>query len=504
MALLPITPPAGIVKNGTDYANKGRWVDGDLVRFENGYLKPIGGWTKLRNTALDGAVIGLYSYMDNVGTPILAVGTTQKVYVLYENTWTDITPTGFVNDENNNPLGYGAYNWGVEDYGDERSQSGLPLDQGHFSFDNWGEILVFTFSDDGKIYQWNPDSGPGGTPDTIATAVTNAPTGNQSVVVTNERHLVAIGSSDDPRLVAWSGRERNTVWTPTAINTAGDLIIPTGGRALYGIKYKSDVMIFSDTGLNRMYYTGAPFIYGIADAGQNCAAASRRSVVSTGNFLAWMGDNCFYIYDGVVQELACDVHDYVFDNLNLQGIKSCWGGHNSDFNEIWWGFPTGDQQYLPNRYVIWNYKQNSWSIGTLERGAWIDKGAFDHPIAGTSDGFVYEHEVGTISQSPGATGKIPFCESGPLEIGNGDRLMQVNQIIPDEEANTLPGVTLSFKGKFTPLGAVTDFGDFTFESDGYTDARFCARQLTLRVEGSKTQDFQVGSIRIDAKPRGKR
>ena len=42
MALVEITPPAGIVKNGTDYANKGRFVDGDLVRFENGYLKPLG------------------------------------------------------------------------------------------------------------------------------------------------------------------------------------------------------------------------------------------------------------------------------------------------------------------------------------------------------------------------------------------------------------------------------------------------------------------------------
>ena len=48
MALIEITPPAGIVKIGTDYANKGRFVDGDLVRFENGYLKPLGGWTLFR------------------------------------------------------------------------------------------------------------------------------------------------------------------------------------------------------------------------------------------------------------------------------------------------------------------------------------------------------------------------------------------------------------------------------------------------------------------------
>ena len=49
MALVQITPPAGIIKNGTDYANKGRFVDGDLVRFENGYLKPLGGWTFFRS-----------------------------------------------------------------------------------------------------------------------------------------------------------------------------------------------------------------------------------------------------------------------------------------------------------------------------------------------------------------------------------------------------------------------------------------------------------------------
>ena len=211
MALFPITPPAGIVTNGTDYANKGRWVDGDLVRFENGYLKPIGGWEKLKAKALDGAIIGLDGYKDNAGNNVLGVGTRQKVYVLYNNVWTDITPTGFVNDASDDPLGFGAYTYGSEDYGDARSQSGLVLQAGYFSFDNWGEDLVFTFSKDGKIYKWRPNSG--GTADTIATVVTNAPTGNLSTLVTNERHLVAIGSANDPRTVAWTNREDRNKWT---------------------------------------------------------------------------------------------------------------------------------------------------------------------------------------------------------------------------------------------------------------------------------------------------
>ena len=90
----------------------------------------------------------------------------------------------------------------------------------------------------------------------------------------------------------------------------------------------------------------------------------------TGNFLAWMGENAFYIYDGTVKYHA--MADYVFDNLNVPGKGACWGGHNSNFNEIWWGFPSGDTR-PHNKYVIWNYAQNVWSIGELDRGCWIDQ-----------------------------------------------------------------------------------------------------------------------------------
>ena len=82
--------------------------------------------------------------------------------------------------------------------------------------------------------------------------------------------------------------------------------------------------------------------------------------------------------------------------------------------------------------------------------------------------------------------------------------MQVNQIIPDSEAGTLPGVTLGFKGRNTPLGPETDFGKFTFENDGYSDARFSARQVALEITGDANQDFEVGDIRLDIKQRGRR
>ena len=504
MALLPITPPPGIVTNGTAYSNKGRWTDGDLVRFQNGNLRPIGGWEKLKSTALTGTPTALFTYSDNAGNPILAVGTRQKVYVLTTNTWYDITPSGFVTDASNDPLGFGAYNYNVEDYGDARSQSGLLFNTTSFSFDNWGEYLIFCSASDGKIYQWRPHGGGTNTPDAAGTAITNAPTGNLGVVVTNERHILAIGSGGDPRKIAWSSREALTTWTAAATNTAGDLQVPTGGRVIGAVKWQTDVILFTDTGIARLYYTGQPFVYGIQDAGTNCKAISTRGIVSAGNFLAWMGENSFFVFDGSVKEIPCEVHDYIFDDLKYSYRKTIAGGHNSNFYEIWWFFPSTDS-LKPNKYVIWNYLDNSWSIGSMDRGCWVDQGTFDYPISCSNDGFVYQHESVVLNNSPSLGTSVPFAQSGPIEIGNGDRCVQVNQIIPDSEANTLPGVTLSFKGKFTPLGPETDFGSFTFDSaDGYTDARFTARQVQMKVTGETTQDFEVGAIRLDLRNRGRR
>ena len=507
MALVTITPPAGIVKNGTEYANKTRWVDGNLVRFENGFLKPIGGWEKLFNTALTGTPIGMYAYTDNSGNKVLGIGTREKIYVLYQDVLYDLTSSitspAYNDDSGLDPLGYGAGLYGKENWGSIRSgtgtagPSGLSFLTKSFSFDNFGENLLICSASDGRVFQWSPSS-----PSTVST-LSNAPTNNTAVVVTNERHVVCIGAGGDSRKIQWSERENSTSWTAAANNTAGDLQIATGGQAHYAVKYRGDIIIFTDVGINRLYYVGAPFTYGIAEAGTNCKAISRRCIVQAGEFLTWMGENSFFIYDGSVREIKSDVHDFVFDDLHtLYRLTTC-GGHNQKHNEVWWFFPSGTSQ-TPNKYVIWNYLDNVWSVGELSRNCWIDEGAFDFSLAADNNNQILQHDFGTLFNSPDLGTTQPFCETGPLEIGQGDRLAQVNQILPDEKTTTLPAVTLSFKGRNTPLGAETDFGSFSFATDGYTDARFTARQIQMKVTGDTDQAFQLGNVRADIKQRGKR
>ena len=44
MPIIPIELPPGMMRNGTPYAARGRWVDGNFVRWHDGSLRPIGGW----------------------------------------------------------------------------------------------------------------------------------------------------------------------------------------------------------------------------------------------------------------------------------------------------------------------------------------------------------------------------------------------------------------------------------------------------------------------------
>ena len=145
-----------------------------------------------------------------------------------------------------------------------------------------------------------------------------------------------------------------------------------------------------------------------------------------------------------------------------------------------------------------------WDIGTLSRGCFIDEGVFDYSIAADPDGYVFYHEKGNLFNSFGLGAAEPYATSGAIELGNGDNYIHAKQILPDSESNTLPGVTLSFDGKFTPLGETFNFGSFTFESDGYTDCRFSGRQVMLTVTGSTTENWRLGNIRLDVQKQGRR
>jgi hypothetical protein len=508
MPLLPIDLPPGVVRNGTTYQLRGRWYDSNLIRWKNGQMQPIGGWERIIQTPFTGKVRGLLGWRDNDSRRWAAVGTSNELHIFNNEQFAEITPedslTPFPAGRDNSiyGLGWGSGHYGQEAYGTARSASGLLLEAAHWSLDNWGENLIACAPHEGNIYEWVPPP-DNSTPVSQAQLIANAPIANRGIVVTEERHLVALGADGDPRRIAWSDQEDNTVWEPSATNAAGDLQLVTNGLVMCARRMPGQVLIWTDQDLHKMTYQGPPFFYGIERVGGGCGIIGPNAHMAFGNIAVWMSDKGFFSYDGVINPLESDVQDYVFNDINVfQGVKVT-AAHYAELGEIWWFYPSANS-VENNRYVIWNYRENHWAIGQLDRTAWLDAGVFTYPLAAGADNHIYEHEKGWTANGATRVGQI-YAKSAPIELGQGDQVMSVRQILPDGCPNTPTCTRVSFEVQQTPLGPATTYGPYTFSRpDGYADARFTGRQAEMTVEATQDAPFRFGRIRLDAVPGGGR
>jgi hypothetical protein len=306
--------------------------------------------------------------------------------------------------------------------------------------------------------------------------------------------MFALGAGGNPRKVQWCDQENNTVWTPAGDNQAGDYELATPGTLIAGKRVKGINLLFTDVDVHTAQYVGAPFVYGFEKAGSGCGLISAQSVAAIDTAAIWMSKSGFWIYDGYVKPLPSEVSDYVSGNMNFSQSSKVYAVHNSQFGEIWWYYPSSGSNENDS-YVTYNYREQHWNIGTLARTAGTDAGVFANPLAVSTDGFIYEHEVGFAYDSASL-----YAESGPVQLGNGDNIMSVRQVIPDEQ--TLGEAVVSFKTRNYPTGTQSTFGPYTAANP--TDVRFAARQVNMKVTGAVLADWRIGVMRLDAVPSGKR
>jgi len=356
--------------------------------------------------------------------------------------------------------------------------------------DSFGQFLVACSSTDGKVYEWQLN------PSTKAAVVANAPVSNRAILVTEERFLMCLGAGGNPRLVQWSDRENNTVWTPAATNEAGSLELQTTGRIQCGVRVQNQALILTDIDAHVATYSGPPYVFGIERIGTSCGIVSTQAVAVVDKGAVWMGSRSFYTYSGgAVSEVNCEVADYVFSDINHSQISKVAAVSNANFGEIWWFYPSANSNEN-NRYVVFNYNDNTWAIGVLARTSGVDAGVYRQPIiASATDKKLYEHEIGFNYD-----GGEPFAESGPIIMGNGDNVMSVTQMIPDEK--TQGDVDATFKTRFYPNDVERSFGPFNMANP--TSLRFTGRQVRIRIEGVNADDWRVGINRLEVIQGGRR
>jgi hypothetical protein len=248
-----------------------------------------------------------------------------------------------------------------------------------------------------------------------------------------------------------------------------------------------------------------------------------------------MGNDKFYIYSGRVDTLPCTLRQYIFDNLNRNQKQIFFAGSNAEFNEVVWFYCSANAAEIDS-YVVYNYSENIWYFGKIQRTAWIDAGVVDFPLA-ADQGYIYEHELGHDDGQPLNAPPLPiesYIQSADIDIEDGDKYMLIRRVIPDvnftnSELNNsvtgaplVPEVTLTVGVRNFPGAAssttnaegestaetVTVTGTTTATINQYTNQVFVrarGRQMNFKISSNGVGvQWQLGMPRVDARPDGLR
>ena len=415
--------------------------------------------------------------------------------------------------------GYGAGTWSAGGWGGSTViSSGNQIRL--YSDDTFGDDLIFN-PRGGNIYLWDESAGITTMAATLSSnaAASDCPTIALQVMVSDtDRHTIAFGTDAigavgtiDPLFIRWSDRENPFNWTPTATNTAGSASLPSGSLIVGAIKTRQEILIWTDDSIHSMRFVGSPFVYQFSLISEGFSMISPKAATSAGDVVYFMDRGGFYSYNGAIQRLTCTVLDYVFSNLNQSQVYKIFATTSVDFSEVTWFYPIGSGNTECTNYVTYNYVEGSWSVGTLDRAAWIPASTRDFPIASsnitaTTSNYLYYHENGFDADGSAMNA---YIESGGIELGDGEQFMFVSRMIPDFEfrgTKSSASLNIVMKGKQFPLNDADTLATSTVtESTNQSFIRARARETIVRIESTGTgYGWTLGDLRFDVRPDGRR
>ena len=499
---------------------------GDFVQFDNGSATNTVDGIEFNNEFEITSVIDANSYTITYSSN--ATGTTAagggSVTATYQISVGNATSTyGY---------GWGVLTWGLSTWSTPRSSSSVTLYARQWSLDNFGEDLIATVLN-GGTYQWDKSNGTGTRAVTLGAT---APVASRfNLVSSDTRHLFLFGTSttvtdaatQDDLFFRFADRESLTTWAPTATNEAGSLRIADGSRIVGAVRSTGQILVWTDTSLHGVQFVGTPFTFGQRQLGANCGLIAQHAAIDVNGKAYWMGDDAFYMYDGVVKKMACSVQDYIYDDLSYTNKNDIACGVNPEFNEVLWFYPSSSATQI-DRVVVYNYLEGTWYTSTLGRTTYLGNFTYEFPIASqydstltanatTSTGvsntpfgvtagasYLYNHEKGN-NQANG-TAITASLTTGSIEIADGDNFMSVSKFVPDftDLAKEMT-VTLTLEDYPQSTVSQTTSGNVSSTTQKINvRGRGRSVKLNFATDVVDETNWRLGSMKLQLRPDGRR
>ena len=516
----PFTTTSGSPTVSVVDANGG-YISGDFVTFSG--ASAVGGLTLNGEYQLtiDTTAINTYfiTASSNASSSATGGGTVTAAYQINTGA-ASVTPL----------TGWGAGPWSAGAWG-----VGVPSDVQIrlWSQANFGEDLIFA-PRGGDIYFWDATAGltsRGVTLASIAPVGANVPSVQDLILVSDiSRFVFCFGCNDlasatkNPMLIRWSDQENATQWTPAATNQAGSLQLSRGAEIIAAKQARQEVLVWSDSALYALQYVGAPVVWGAQLVGENISIASQNAVAYANGVAFWMGIDKFYKYDGRTQPLPCNLRKFVFNDFNTAQYRQVFSGTVEAYHEVWWFYCSAESD-TADRYVVYNYLDNIWYYGTMDRTAWLDSGLRDYPLAATYSNNLVNQEEGVDDNELGASTPIhAYASTAEFDLDDGHQFNFIWRVLPDitfdgstiespSAVMTLLPMQNSGSGYNSPAsvggsnnGTITRSAVLPIEKfTEQINTRVRGRQMTMKIESTEAGvTWQLGSPRLDMRPDGRR
>lgn len=394
--------------------------------------------------------------------------------------------------------GYSAGGYSVGPYSVSFAGSTITFNPRTWSFAPYGDTLIACPSG-GTIYEWTQNWSQ------RAVGVTNAPAKVLYVAVTAQRQILACGtttlsSTFDPMQIRWCDVSDRTVWTPANSNNAGNLKLAKGANIVCASSGDSGTLVWTDSGFYNVTYIGdAGGAYRADLIAPNFGICGPNAYLDLGLEVYWVTPRgSFARYrGGVPEELECRSKKWFNGKAIGQNYK-IFAFYDQRYPAVSWLFQMGSSDC--DTYIRFDMESEvgdgaaGWSVGTVDRTAWIDSPITPYPLAVSSGGLLYEQENGNSANGNPLTRSIEFREvlAWDDQFGQSDRVVNVNKIVPSVQVQS-GSLGVFFDFRRYPNGPIvtkpTTGTPFAITSTTqYLSMRGQGRSMSIRLISNSTND----------------
>ena len=363
-------------------------------------------------------------------------------------------------------------------------------------------------------------------------------------IVPFRNHLIALNLTDDgtekPFTIRWSdaipaGAVTNGANTWNTSSTASESsetdLIGTEGHVLNALQLGNELIIYKEDSVFSLNYVGGNFVFNVREKFKDTGLFARDAVTDLGDGRhVMMTTNDVVIHNGntIKSIIENDMKTFLFSEIDSTHFHRTFLAHNKVKNEVWICFPqTGATNGFPNFALIWNYREDNWSIRDLPGVNYIAKGLVNPAIAnswsaGTTTWATvtlpwaqqeFNPAVDTLLMCGTNSTKLFAADSGTtfdgttfltkmerigLHAGRTDVVKSVTRVFPRIEGTGT--VNISIGSELHPFQGVSynDPVAFQIGIDSKVDCRVRGRYIAVKVESTGDAQFNLSGMAIES------